>query len=172
MRAGLALVPEDRKGSGLVPGASVRENLTLASLELMSLWQWIRRSEEMRQAAAACRTWDVRTPGHGAPVENLSGGNQQKVVLAKWLLSKPRVLLLDEPTRGIDVAAKSEIYGIIRRLAAEGTALVIASSELAELIGLCDRIVAFSDLCPVGNFSSETATPEALLAAMTEGLTE
>ena len=140
--AGIAFVPEDRKAEGLVVPFSVRSNVALSTLDRLS---WLRlftaagRTDELaRRAVDELR---IRTPGIGQPVGSLSGGNQQKVVLARALTTKPRVFLLDEPTRGIDVGAKVEVYRLIGELAAQGGAVLVVSSDMLELLGLCDRIL-------------------------------
>ncbi len=137
IRAGIALVPDDRKGKGLVLGASVRTNAVLAS-ERRFL---IRSRQELRETQRMIGELHVRTRGADAPVGQLSGGNQQKVVLAKWLLTAAGVVLMDEPTRGVDVGAKAEIYGLIRGLAERGAAILFASSEMEEVLRLADRVV-------------------------------
>jgi len=166
--AGIAFITEDRKGQGLVLGMSVRENITLAHLaqfvnreHLIS----IRREEET--ARAMIGELRVRTPGPEQLVRNLSGGNQQKVVLAKWLLGKARVFLFDEPTRGIDVGAKAEIYALMKTLLENGAAIVMVSSELPEVLGMSHRILAIRDGRIVREFARDDVTPEAVIAAAT-----
>ncbi len=141
MRARIALVPEDRKGLGLSLTATVRENIMLADLRHRSLVSWLSDRRERQTAERYVRDLAIRTPSIDAPVRTLSGGNQQKVVLAKWLLTDPRVIILDEPTNGIDVGAKAEIYHLIGRLAEEGRAILLISSELPELLALSDRVL-------------------------------
>lgn len=167
IREGMALVSEDRKETGLVLDQSVKENVTLACLKRFSSWGWVHESEEASVALPLCQRLRVRVPSLNAQVRSLSGGNQQKVVLAKWLMTRPRILLLDEPTRGIDVAAKAEIYELIRTMAKEGLAIVLVSSELTEVIGLSDRIIALSDGYLAGEFTADSAGPESLMSAMT-----
>jgi ribose transport system ATP-binding protein len=140
-RAGIAFVTDDRRGSGLVLGHSVAWNVVMSSLARVTPMGMIRPALEARTVARAIDAMDVRPRRADLLVRNLSGGNQQKVVFAKELLTVPRLLLLDEPTRGVDVGAKSEIYHRLRRLASEGLGVLMASSELPELTGLCDRIV-------------------------------
>jgi ABC-type sugar transport system ATPase subunit len=139
--AGIALVPEDRKGAGLVLAMSVAENLGLATLRTHLL----DGARDERAAAAQVKQLAIRTPSLDAEVATLSGGNQQKVVIGKWLEAAPRVLLLDEPTRGVDVGAKAEIYALIEDLAARGHAVVIASSDLPEIARLADRVLVLRD---------------------------
>jgi len=145
IRAGLALVPEDRKACGLVLEMAVRENLSLAALGRSSRSGWIDRGWERRLAEESIRSLGIKTPADGQPVQLLSGGNQQKVVLGKWLALRPRVLLLDEPTRGIDVGAKAEIYDLVHRLAGEGTAVLFVSSEMEEVLSLSDRALVMHE---------------------------
>jgi ribose transport system ATP-binding protein len=137
---GLALVPEDRHVQGLILEHSIERNLTLPQLPHFSRWGWLQQRASQQQAQAAMSKLSIKAPGPATYVKNLSGGNQQKVVFAKWSHPRPRVLLLDEPTVGVDVGAREEIYGLIRGAANEGTGVLLVSSDLAELISLCDRI--------------------------------
>jgi len=143
--AGVVLAPEDRKRDGLLAGMSVRANLSLAALRSVARHGWILADAEREVAMRWIRELDIRTPSPEQLAKNLSGGNQQKVVLAKWLHTAPKVLLLDEPTRGIDVGAKAEIYELMRRLAERGLALVMVSSELPEVLGMSDRIAVMHE---------------------------
>ena len=138
--AGLALVTEDRKAQGLVLGMTMRENVTLPHLELFAHHLVVDKREETNAVAKLSADLRIRTPSLEQLARNLSGGNQQKVVLAKWLLERAQVICFDEPTRGIDVGAKAEIYDLMTRLAAQGTAIVMASSELPEVLGMSSRI--------------------------------
>ncbi len=155
---GIALVSDDRKNIGLVLGLSIRKNLTLQSPRLISHFGFIDDLVESELSATTIREFSIRSRSDEQIVSTLSGGNQQKVVLGKVLLSKPRVLILDEPTRGIDVGAKAEIYKLIKRLAEQGVAVILVSSELPELIGLSDRIVVFRSGRIVGQLSRAEAT--------------
>jgi ribose transport system ATP-binding protein len=137
---GIALVPEDRHVQGLILEHSIERNLTLPRLSFFSRWGWLQQGASVQQAEAAMSKLAVKAPGPSTYVKNLSGGNQQKVVFAKWNHPRPRVLLLDEPTVGVDVGAREEIYGLVRDAAGEGTGVLIVSSDLAELLLLCDRI--------------------------------
>ena len=141
MRAGLGLVPEDRKRQGLILGLSAKHNFTLPTLSSLARFGWIRRAAESSLADRLSRRLGVRTPSIDTITAGLSGGNQQKIVLAKWLAARCRVLILDEPTRGVDVGAKAEIHGLIDKLAADGSAVLLISSELPELLGLSTRIL-------------------------------
>ena len=166
--AGIAFITEDRKAQGLVLGMTVRENITLAHLG-----DFVDRDllvDVRRERAAAREKVDelhVRTPSIEQIARNLSGGNQQKVVLAKWLLGTARVFLFDEPTRGIDVGAKAEIYQLMLQLAAGGAAIVMVSSELPELLGMAHRILVVRGGVIAAEFSRAEATPEAVIAAAT-----
>jgi ribose transport system ATP-binding protein len=140
--AGLALVPEDRRYHGLVVEDSVRHNIALPNLDRLSYLRLVSARREGELAQHTCDRLRVKTPGVNQTVGLLSGGNQQKVVLGKWLARAPRVLLIDEPTRGIDVGAKSEIYALMDRLAGgEGVAVLMISSDLEEVLGMSDRVL-------------------------------
>jgi ribose transport system ATP-binding protein len=142
---GIALVPEDRQMQGLVLDHAIERNLTLPRLPHFSRWGWLDQRGAMAQARAVMTKLGVKAPGASTPVKNLSGGNQQKVVFGKWHQPRPRVLLLDEPTVGVDVGAREEIYGLVREAASSGTAVLVVSSDLAELLRLCDRISIVAD---------------------------
>ena len=142
---GIYLVPEDRRLSGLIVDFNVRENISLPNLESYSSGKIINRGKESKAAVEACKAINIKTPTPEMRAANLSGGNQQKVVLAKWLTFKPRVLIFDEPTRGIDVGAKSEIYELIRNLAAKGVSVIVISSEMEEVLGISDRIAVMHE---------------------------
>jgi len=167
MAAGLALVSEDRKRYGLVLDASIRDNMTLPTLFAFvrhGLLDHRARDRAARQQFDALR---VKAPGLLTRVGALSGGNQQKVVLGKWLMGRPRILFLDEPTRGIDVGAKAEIYELIAELARQGLGLVLVSSELPELLGLAHRVVVLNQGKETAILDRADATPEAVMAAAT-----
>jgi putative multiple sugar transport system ATP-binding protein len=164
---GIAYATEDRKRYGLNLIATIRANISASAIGKVSHWGVISRGEEIRAAEAYRRELNVRTPTIEALVGKLSGGNQQKVVLSKWIHADPDVLILDEPTRGIDIGAKYEIYTIINRLADAGKAVIVISSELPELIGVCDRIYALSQGCITGEVPRAEATQEALMRLMT-----
>jgi len=165
--AGLALVSEDRKRYGLVLEASVSENLTLASLRRFVRGFLVDDKMRETQAQEEANALRVRAPGLGAPVRQLSGGNQQKVVLGKWLLTKPKVLFLDEPTRGVDVGAKAEIHRLIAELAEAGLGVVLVSSDLPELLGMSHRVLVLSLGAATAELSASEATPEAVMTAAT-----
>ncbi|MEU8841208.1 sugar ABC transporter ATP-binding protein [Streptomyces roseus] len=163
IRAGIGLAPEERKAQALFLHRSVRDNTSLVSLDRMRRWRFVRSRRERAAAQDYSDRLRVRTPSIEHEVRKLSGGNQQKVVLARWLLRKPTVLILDEPTRGIDIGAKAEIYRIIADLAREGVALLVISSELPEVLGLADRVVVMQNGRITGELSRSEATEEAVL---------
>jgi len=166
MRAGVGFVPEDRKRHGLVLSLRALENVTLPTLRSLARGGWLRGGAERALAADAFTRLRVRTPDLDAVTAGLSGGNQQKLVLAKWLAARCRVLILDEPTRGVDVGAKAEIHGLIGRLAAEGTGVLLISSELPELVALSTRILVLRDGRMVGALAREEADQGSLLRMM------
>ncbi len=165
IRVGIGYVPEDRKLSGLVLQMTVLQNISLPSLKNLSKFGFVRIAEEKKLGKEYVTRLSIKTPSLRQIVENLSGGNQQKVVLAKWLALKPKVLILDEPTRGIDVNAKAEIYSLISRLAKSGVAIVLVSSELPEILAMSDRIMVMSEGQKTGEFAREEASEEKLLKA-------
>ena len=165
--AGLALVTEDRKAQGLVLGMTIRENVTLPHLDRFEHHFVVDKREESDAVAKLSADLRIRTPSLEQLARNLSGGNQQKVVLAKWLLEQSRVICFDEPTRGIDVGAKAEIYELMNRLAAQGTAIVMASSELPEVLGMSTRIGVMRGGRIVHIFSREEATQESIIGYAT-----
>lgn len=166
MRRGLGLVPEDRKLAGLVLGLGGRENVSLPILDRLSRLSWVRTGAERRLARDYFTQLRVRAPDIDFVVAGLSGGNQQKIVLAKWLAAGSRLLILDEPTRGVDVGAKVEIHGIVDRLTADGTAILLISSELPELLNLSTRILVLRAGRFVGELDRADATQELLLRMM------
>jgi ribose transport system ATP-binding protein len=142
---GICLVPENRRTEGLIVEMSVRENVSLPSLTRFSRFGLIQGSRERDAAAQQVEALKVKTPSTETQVMNLSGGNQQKVILGKWLVREPRVLILDEPTRGIDVGAKAEIYRIMRTLARQGTVILMISSDMEEILNVSDRIAVMHE---------------------------
>lgn len=166
VRAGIGMIPEDRKEQAILHSQPVRVNVTLAALRdfVRARW-WIDRAREIGAATDLRARLDVRSHSVDQPAGELSGGNQQKVVIARWLLRDCNVLLFDEPTRGIDVAAKIAVYRVLNQLAASGKALVVVSSELPELMALCDRIGVMSDGKLVATFSRGEWSEEAIVAA-------
>ncbi len=163
---GIAYVTEDRKGYGLVLDETISWNTTLANLKAVSNYQVIDEGREFKVAEGYRRKLKIRSPDVFARTVNLSGGNQQKVVLSKWLFSNPEVLILDEPTRGIDVGAKYEIYTIIAQLASEGKCVLMISSEMPELLGMCDRICVLNEGTFVAEFSAAEATQEKIMRSI------
>jgi ribose transport system ATP-binding protein len=165
IRAGIALAPEDRKSEGLVLPMSVVENAGLCCLERTSRLGMLQLGAERELVRSYVERLDVKTPSLDAPVRNLSGGNQQKVVVSKWLATNPKVLLLDEPTRGIDVNAKREIYELIDELAQSGLGVVFVSSELPELLAIADRILVLAEGRVTAEFRGDEANEERIMAA-------
>ncbi len=165
---GIAYATEDRKHYGLNLIDDVRGNISAAALGRLARLGWVDGNEEIRAAEQGRRDMNIKAPSVMSVVGKLSGGNQQKVVLAKWLFTDPDVLILDEPTRGIDVGAKFEIYTIVNRLVAQGKAVIIISSELPELLGMCDRIYTLAAGRITGELAAGEATQENLMALMTK----
>ncbi|KKK06403.1 sugar ABC transporter ATP-binding protein [Micromonospora sp. HK10] len=172
INAGIGLAPEERKADALLLERSVRDNASLAVLDRLSRFRFVRRGAERELVEGLATRLRVRTPSIEHEVRKLSGGNQQKTVLVRWLARKPKVLILDEPTRGVDVGAKAEIYATIDALAAEGVAVLVVSSELPEVLGLSDRIVVMQNGRITGELTRGEATEERVLAlAMADHLT-
>ena len=163
--AGLAYVPEDRKQTGLIPHTSVGVNLSLSMLRRIHRWGFIRFPEEKARVCTAVEMMRIKTSSTRDPVQNLSGGNQQKVLFGRCVLSEPKVLLLDEPTRGVDVGTKREIYRFISEFASKGGGVIVVSSELEEILGVSDRILVFRQGRVVSELSRDEATPKKLMMA-------
>jgi ABC-type sugar transport system ATPase subunit len=163
IRAGICLLTEDRKAQGLVLGESVRENIALPNLPALSRLGFVAWRRERQALDRQAGTLRIRMASSEQPVATLSGGNQQKVVLAKWLEANSTVLLFDEPTRGVDVGAKYEIYQLINELAAQGKAILLISSELPEVLGMADRILVMHAGRIVGELPAKTATQEQIM---------
>ena len=168
IEAGLAYATEDRKRYGLNLIDDIRRNISAASLGKIASRGVVNSNEEIKVAEHYRKAMRIKTPTVMTVVGQLSGGNQQKVVLSKWMMTEPEVLILDEPTRGIDVGAKFEIYGIINELADAGKAVVVISSELPELLGICDRIFTLAFGRITGQLPRGEATQESLMALMTQ----
>ncbi|WP_395244299.1 multiple monosaccharide ABC transporter ATP-binding protein [Agromyces sp. MMS24-K17] len=164
---GIAYATEDRKTYGLNLIEDIKRNISMASLKKLEKGGLVNDNEEYQVANEFRKSMNIKAPNVLVKTGKLSGGNQQKVVLSKWIYSNPDVLILDEPTRGIDVGAKYEIYTIINRLAAEGKGIIVISSELPELLGICDRIYALSEGRITGELPVAEATPESMLKLMT-----
>ena len=162
-RNGFALLTEERRESGIFGVLDLRENVTVAALSRMSRGPFISERLVARATADCIRRMRVRTPSQRARIRDLSGGNQQKVILGRWLLTEPAVLMLDEPTRGIDVGAKYEIYALLDEFAASGGAVIAVSSEMAELLGIADRIIVMSGGRIAGEVQASTATQEMIM---------
>jgi ABC-type sugar transport system ATPase subunit len=161
---GIALLPEDRKRQGLVLGLSVSNNLALAALGQNARHGLIDFPAERSLVGDYIARLRIKTPNAAAKVGNLSGGNQQKVVLAKWLATNPRVLIVDEPTRGVDVGSKAQIYAFLRELAAGGLAIIVVSSDLPEVIAISNRILVMRDGRLVGELAGADADEEKIMA--------
>ncbi len=169
MQHGIGLVPEDRKEQGLVLDMSVENNISLSNIGLIESCALLNRRLEQRHAHYYIEQLSIKTPSVRQAVRALSGGNQQKVVLGRVLSTAPRVLLLDEPTRGIDVNAKREIYGLIDQLKQQGMAIVVVSSELPEILGISDRMMVMCEGRKTAEFLREEATEEKLMQAAVPG---
>jgi ABC-type sugar transport system ATPase subunit len=167
IRKGIALAPEDRKLQALVLALAIRENIALPNLGRLSKFGFVRRREERELADQFIKALSVRTPSMEQKVINLSGGNQQKVVLAKWLALNPKVLIVDEPTRGIDIGAKAEVHSLLSQLAAQGVAVLMISSELPEILGMSDRIYVMREGKITGVLDRRDATEERVMELAT-----
>jgi ribose transport system ATP-binding protein len=165
--AGVYLIPEDRRQCGLIVDFNVRENISLPNLDAYSTAKIINKTKEAKAAAEACKSINVKTPSIEMRAANLSGGNQQKVVLARWLNFAPKVLIFDEPTRGIDVGAKAEIYELIRKLAAQGVSVIVISSEMEEVLGISDRIAVMHEGRLTGILNRPQFSEEAVMRLAT-----
>jgi ABC-type sugar transport system ATPase subunit len=162
--AGIALVPEERKLQAIIPMLSIRENTTLSLLKQVSKWGVLQRGYEKKMVSGYIKELDVKTPSAETPIQSLSGGNQQKVIIARCLASNPKVLILDEPTKGIDIGAKAEIHRLIEQLARKGVAVLVISSELPELLELSDRVMVMRAGRVVAELDKAQATKENVIA--------
>ena len=167
--AGIAMVTEDRKRLGLFPDFDVAANISLTALDRARRGGLISRRAEEALVAEPIRATGVKTPGPHAAITGLSGGNQQKCIIGRWLLTKPEVLLLDDPTRGIDVGAKAELYTLIDRLCREGLGVILTSSELPELLTLSDRVIVLAEGRLTAELSRSEATEQRIMEAATAG---
>lgn len=163
IKTGIAYLPEERRHQGIVGLLSVRENLSLASPKLISKNCFVNNAKDAHLSQQYIKNFKIKTPSTEQPIQYLSGGNQQKVIIAKWISTNADVILLDEPTRGIDVSAKKEIYELINELAKEGKAIIVFSSEMPELIGMCDSIITLQEGVMKGQLSREEVTQEKLM---------
>ena len=164
---GIAYVPEDRQRQGLLMPASVSRNMSLSALRSLSRHGWINRTLERTRALGFVEQLKIMLHSVDQQVAELSGGNQQKVVLSKWLMSRPRIIILDEPTHGIDVGAKAEVHHLMAGLASEGIAILMISSELPEVIAMSDRVLVMREGSIVGRFERSEVTQERIMAAAT-----
>jgi rhamnose transport system ATP-binding protein len=167
MHFGLAYVPENRQIQGLILPTNITRNISLPILQRFARMSWIDGKAETRNAREMAEQLEVHATGMDQLAGELSGGNQQKVVLAKWLATRPRILILDEPTRGIDVGTKAAVHELMSRLASEGMAILMISSELPEILGMSDRILVMCEGRVTGGFNRDEATQERILAAAT-----
>jgi ribose transport system ATP-binding protein len=165
IKAGMALVPEDRKLQGLILSMDVTRNTTLASLKRHTRMGLISRTRERETGNRYIRQLDIKVASPDMEVEKLSGGNQQKVIIARWLATNPKILLLDEPTRGIDIGSKAEIYRLIRELARRGLGIILVSSELTEILAISDRILVFAESRLTAVLNRNEATEEVIMKA-------
>ena len=163
---GIGYVSEDRRSVGLVLGMTVRDNITMSNLSQYCRHSWIRHKEEKRVADEQIREFSIKTPSAEQIAANLSGGNQQKIVLSKTLLCQPEVIILDEPTRGIDVGAKAEIHKMISALASQGKGIIMISSEMPEILGMSDRIIVIHEGRKKGELLRENASQQAIMEMM------
>lgn len=168
IRLGLAYVPEDRQLHGLIPPMNITSNISLPMLGQYARRGWLRDKTERAAAFGAARQMEVRANNIWQKARELSGGNQQKIVLAKWLSTKPRIMILDEPTRGIDVGTKAAVHALMSKLAAEGMAILMISSELPEVLGMSDRILVLREGHLTGHFTRAEATQEKIISAATQ----
>ena len=164
---GIGFVTEDRKAQWLVLGMSVRENFSLTHLKRYSPFQFLQRAKEENSCKQFVRSLGIKTPDTEQKVVNLSGGNQQKIVIAKWVARNPKVLIVDEPTRGIDVGAKAEVHALLARLASQGIGIIVISSDLLEVLAVSDRILIVREGQLNGEMTREQATQERVMAAAT-----
>jgi rhamnose transport system ATP-binding protein len=167
MKAGMALVPEDRRLQGLFMSASIAKNSAITVLNRLTRGGLLRVASEIRTAETWGKTLQLKYADIHDSVDRLSGGNQQKVVLAKWLATEPKLLIVDEPTRGIDVGTKAEVHRLLSQEAARGMAIIMVSSELPEVLGMADRVLVMREGLLVGEYSRDKATPEAVISTAT-----
>jgi rhamnose transport system ATP-binding protein len=167
---GLAYVPEDRQLHGLIPAMDITSNISLPRLNQYARMGWLQDKSELKSSYEAARQMEVRANNIWQLTRELSGGNQQKVVLAKWLSTKPHILILDEPTRGIDVGTKAAVHELMSKLAAEGMAILMISSELPEILGMSDRIIVMREGHVTGQYARAEATQEKIISAATQNV--
>ena len=167
MHAGIAMVTEDRKRLGLFSHMTVRENTTLCALQNCATAGVVSRNRETIATGSQIKSLSIKTNGSEAPITSLSGGNQQKCIIGRCMLTKPSILLLDDPTRGVDIGAKAELYQLMEQLAAEGVSIIVTSSELPELLTVSDRILVLCEGVITGEFTREEATEQRIMEAAT-----
>ncbi|MDC7241360.1 MAG: ATP-binding cassette domain-containing protein, partial [Spirochaetales bacterium] len=172
IKNGLAYVTEDRKTAGLILMDDIKNNISLTALDKISRNQVIDKNKEIRVGEEYRNKMNIKSSSILQKTGNLSGGNQQKVVLSKWIFSEPDILILDEPTRGIDVGAKYEIYTIINQLAAEGKSIIMISSELPEILGMCDRVYVMNEGNIVGELDRKEASQESIMKCIMQNKRE
>ena len=169
LRYGLGLVPEERKKEGIFPDMTVKDNMTIANLRNISyLFGYIDKGIVRQDVDGFIDSLDIKTPSPDIKIKSLSGGNQQKVIIAKWLSIKPKILLLDEPTRGIDVGAKAEIHRLIRELAQRGLAVVMVSSELTEIMEMSDRVIVMREGRFLGEFGATEVSEHGIIELLSQ----
>jgi len=166
---GIAYLSEDRKVDGIFPDLSVRENMTIVMLPALARWGVVDRAAQLRIVNAFIQQLGIKTSGPEQPIRELSGGNQQKVLLARWLALSPKLLLLDEPTRGIDVGAKADIANLVHGLAAKGMGILMTASELDELVSMSDRVVVIRDGTSIAEVQGEDMDEHRIMAAIASG---
>jgi ribose transport system ATP-binding protein len=169
IRNGMAMLPEDRKAEGIIPELSVRENIVLAAMPRLAKGGIVTRRQQDRIVDTFMKRLRIKAAGPEQRVSELSGGNQQKVLLARWLCLNPRLLLLDEPTRGIDVGAKAEVQALIDELARDGLAVVLISSDLEELVEGADRVVVLRAGAVVGELTGDDVSEQGIMTALATG---
>jgi ABC-type sugar transport system ATPase subunit len=167
-QVGIALITEDRKKDGFLPNLEIRPNLTLNSLDMITQFGLLNRGKEYQMATQAVKKFNIKTPSIDQMVTNLSGGNQQKVILAKVLMANPQILLMDEPTKGVDIGAKNEIYNLMQELALQGISIIMISSELPELLAMCDRFVVLAEGRVADEFPKAEANEHRVMLAATQ----
>ena len=169
MKHGIAYLPEDRKGDGIVGDLSVRENIILAHQVLRGFFHPLSKAETYKFAEEYIKLLDIKTASADTPIKSLSGGNQQKVILARWLLMHPEYLILDEPTRGIDIGTKVDIQKLVLKLASEGMSITFISSETDEMLRTCSRLIVMRDRKVVGELNGEELTQAGIMNTIAGG---
>ena len=169
MKKGIGYLPEDRKDDGIIADLSVRENIILALQVLRGFFRPLSRAEAEKFADEYIKALDIKTASSDAPIRSLSGGNQQKVILARWLLTHPQYLILDEPTRGIDVGTKTEIQKLVLKLAGEGVSVTFISSEIEEMLRTCSRLIVMRDHRIVGELREGQLTQDCVMRTIAGG---